>query len=78
MTAADAGVPSPCINVCRMNGTTGWCEGCHRTLDEIRFWSVLDDSDKHAVWALLPARREQMPTPLAEAHAGASVASTGA
>jgi len=57
---ADA-VASPCINVCRMNETTGWCEGCHRTLDEIAFWSVLDDSDKKAVWAQLPARRAQQP-----------------
>ena len=59
--AAEAGVASPCINVCRMNESTGWCEGCHRTLDEIAFWSVLDESDKQAVWALLPARRAQQP-----------------
>jgi predicted Fe-S protein YdhL (DUF1289 family) len=59
------GVASPCINVCQMNEATGWCEGCHRTLDEIAFWSVLDESDKEAVWALLPARRAQMPTVVA-------------
>lgn len=59
--AAETGVPSPCINVCRMNEATGWCEGCYRTLDEIAFWSVLDDSDKLAVCALLPARRAQQP-----------------
>lgn len=52
------GVPSPCVNVCRMNLRTGWCEGCLRTIDEIAAWATLDDEAKRAVWALLPARRE--------------------
>ena len=55
-----AGIPSPCINVCRMDPATGWCEGCLRTLDEIAAWSALDDAAKRAVWKLLPARRETL------------------
>jgi uncharacterized protein len=47
-------VPSPCINVCRME--RGLCAGCGRTLDEIAQWSTLDDEQKRAVWALLPER----------------------
>jgi len=50
-------VPSPCINVCRINGLTGWCEGCLRTLDEIAARSQLTDADKRAVLASLPSRR---------------------
>ncbi len=50
---------SPCINVCQMDEPTGWCKGCLRTLDEIAFWSQLDDEDKRAVWQLLPERRVQ-------------------
>jgi len=50
-------VASPCINVCRIDARTGLCEGCLRTLDEIAAWSVLDDEDKRAVWALLDERR---------------------
>lgn len=50
-------VPSPCINVCRMNPSTGWCEGCGRTIDEIAAWGRLDDDAKRAVWAQLPQRR---------------------
>jgi uncharacterized protein len=50
-------VPSPCISVCRMHEPTGWCEGCLRTLDEIAFWSVLDEDDKRAVHAELDRRR---------------------
>ena len=28
-------MPSPCINVCRMDAATGWCAGCLRTIDEM-------------------------------------------
>ena len=50
---------SPCINICRMNPQTGWCEGCMRSIDEIAAWSQLGDEAKLAVWAQLPQRREQ-------------------
>lgn len=51
-------MPSPCINVCRMDAATGWCVGCQRTLQEIAAWSGLSDADKRAVWQALPARHE--------------------
>lgn len=56
-------VPSPCVNVCRMDETTGLCEGCRRTLDEIATWSLLDDGEKRAVWRQLPQRRAALATP---------------
>lgn len=56
-SAARAGVPSPCIDVCTMDAATGWCAGCFRTLDEIATWGALDDRAKRAVLAQLPARR---------------------
>ena len=52
-------VPSPCQSVCIMHPTTGWCEGCLRTLDEIGAWSRMDNPAKCAVWAQLPQRLEQ-------------------
>jgi predicted Fe-S protein YdhL (DUF1289 family) len=54
-------VASPCIDVCRIDASTGLCEGCLRTLDEIAAWSALDDDAKRAVWALLDERREALP-----------------
>jgi predicted Fe-S protein YdhL (DUF1289 family) len=54
--AAAENVPSPCISVCRMDTRTGVCEGCLRTIDEIRLWSVNSDSEKRAVWALIAQR----------------------
>jgi uncharacterized protein len=58
--ADGAAVPSPCINVCRLDVASGWCEGCARTLDEIAAWSVMSDDAKRAVWARLPGRHEQL------------------
>lgn len=58
-------VPSPCINVCRMDAASGLCEGCQRTLDEIAVWSQMADADKRAVWAALAHRRAARATPAA-------------
>ena len=49
-------VPSPCINVCRMTPDRSHCEGCFRTLDELRAWRDMDDAGKRAVWALIAQR----------------------
>jgi predicted Fe-S protein YdhL (DUF1289 family) len=48
---------SPCINVCRMDDASGFCEGCRRTIDEIAVWSLLDTTEREAVWQQLDARR---------------------
>lgn len=57
MTRRAAGVPSPCISVCRMDERTGWCAGCLRTIGEIAAWGGLDDDGRRAVWAQLEQRR---------------------
>jgi len=64
------GVPSPCIDVCRIDAASGWCEGCLRTIDEIARWSAMTDDDKRAVWQALPRRRAA----LSRAGGGAEVA----
>ena len=53
-------VASPCKNICQMHEPSGHCVGCGRTLDEIALWSVLDDDDKRAVWALLTERMARL------------------
>ncbi len=47
---------SPCINVCNI-GSTGWCRGCYRTLDEIAGWTRLDAGGRWAVLRACDARR---------------------
>jgi predicted Fe-S protein YdhL (DUF1289 family) len=51
-------VASPCINICVLDPTTGWCKGCMRTIDEIAAWGSLDDDAKRGVLARLPLRRD--------------------
>jgi predicted Fe-S protein YdhL (DUF1289 family) len=51
-------VASPCIDVCRMNADTGFCDGCFRTIDEIASWSAYDDDAKRAVLARVESRRQ--------------------
>jgi uncharacterized protein len=51
-------VPSPCVSVCTMNATTGLCQGCWRTIEEIACWSEMSDDEKRAVWKQLRVRRD--------------------
>jgi predicted Fe-S protein YdhL (DUF1289 family) len=48
---------SPCIEVCRIDGATGYCEGCLRTLKEILHWAELPAQERAAVLADLVNRR---------------------
>lgn len=54
--AKEQDLPSPCISVCRMDGVSGLCKGCLRTLEEIGVWSTLDDEGKRTVWARIEVR----------------------
>ncbi|NKI94947.1 DUF1289 domain-containing protein [Rhizobacter sp. SG703] len=54
-----AAVPSPCVNVCRMDAASGLCSGCWRTIDEIAAWSTLDDDGKRQVWQAIDLRKAQ-------------------
>jgi hypothetical protein len=53
-------VASPCVDVCRMDAASGYCEGCRRTLEEIACWSAYGPAEKRAVLALLPARKKPL------------------
>ena len=53
---SDEDIPSPCISVCRMTPDRSHCEGCFRTLDEIRAWSRADAPQRRAIWAQLLQR----------------------
>jgi uncharacterized protein len=56
---AAAAVPSPCVNVCKMDTERRYCLGCFRTLDELRAWKTLDNPAKRTVWQLI---EERMPS----------------
>ncbi|TWB41985.1 DUF1289 domain-containing protein [Nitrospirillum pindoramense] len=50
-------VASPCTRVCRIDGRTGLCAGCQRTLEEITLWGGMTADQRRAVLACLPDRR---------------------
>ncbi len=54
--ATTVNVPSPCISVCRMNAPRTWCQGCYRSIEEIRQWSQASDAQKKAIWVRIEAR----------------------
>ncbi len=59
MSNSGTPVASPCINICRMDEPSGWCEGCLRTLDEIAAWGSLTDAQRAELLIRLPDRRAQ-------------------
>lgn len=52
-----AEVPSPCVKVCNIEAGSGWCEGCHRSIDEIASWNGYSAAQKRALLAVLPSRK---------------------
>lgn len=49
-------IVSPCIGVCAMNDSTGFCMGCYRTVDEIREWWNMTDQEREKVIGSLDQR----------------------
>lgn len=52
-------LPSPCINVCRMDNEKVYCTGCWRTIPEIVAWSRADEDYKRGVWQEIKLRVAQ-------------------
>ena len=64
----DARGDSPCIDVCRIDEKTGWCEGCLRTIDEIATWGALDPATRRDILDRLPERWNQVVGPVRESR----------
>ena len=60
MTDNVADIPSPCIGVCAMNGSTGLCEGCFRTIDEILAWWDMDNDGKAQLMQVIEQRQHSL------------------
>lgn len=57
-------LPSPCINLCRMDEASGLCLGCLRSIPEIIAWSRASEGDKRAIWHEIRRRANQNPSHL--------------
>jgi predicted Fe-S protein YdhL (DUF1289 family) len=55
-----APVESPCIRVCMVDGRSGLCLGCYRTLPEIAGWSAYTDAERAEIMRGLPDRRTRI------------------
>jgi predicted Fe-S protein YdhL (DUF1289 family) len=49
-------IKSPCIKVCAVDGQTGFCLGCGRTLPEIGAWVKMGVEGRENVLTRLPER----------------------
>lgn len=50
-------IATPCVKVCIVDGPSGLCLGCFRSLQEIGGWSGLTDEQRATIMSELPARR---------------------
>ena len=53
-------IATPCIQVCAVDGASGLCLGCFRTLGEIAGWHRFSDAERAALMAALPSRRARI------------------
>ena len=59
-TAPPRPIATPCIQVCMVDGQSGLCLGCFRTLQEIAGWTKLSAEQRAALMTELPARRDRI------------------
>ncbi len=52
-------IATPCVKVCVVDGASGLCLGCFRTLTEIAGWSRLSDAERARIMAELPERKQR-------------------
>jgi len=53
-------IVTPCVRLCVVDGESGLCLGCQRTLGEVAAWSGLTDDERAAIMAELPERRSRI------------------
>jgi len=55
----DAVAASPCINVCALDSSKRFCQGCFRTIDEISAWSRVSNDERLKILAAAACRRKE-------------------
>jgi hypothetical protein len=48
-TQGSMSVKSPCIDICKFDGKTGFCIGCTRTRDECKHWKKMKDKHRRKI-----------------------------
>jgi len=50
-------VVTPCVKVCIVDGESGLCLGCYRTLREVAQWASLAEAERDQIMQVLPERK---------------------
>lgn len=50
-------IPSPCINICKLDEKSGLCQGCFRTRNEIASWRGASNDGRLRILAAVERRR---------------------
>ena len=50
-------IATPCVMVCTVDGASGLCLGCFRTLPAIATWSRMSDGERAKIMGELDGRR---------------------
>lgn len=53
-------IVTPCVKVCVVDGESGLCLGCYRTLAEVAGWARLSDDERAVLMDELPSRRDRI------------------
>ena len=53
-------IVSPCIGVCAMNEQTNLCEGCFRSIEEIRDWWDMTPESRNKIMDKLEQRQNEL------------------
>jgi len=52
-------IKSPCIGVCAMDDLSGLCQGCYRTIAEIKTWWDMNQGEQKDLLTALEERQLQ-------------------
>ena len=53
-------VATPCVQVCMVDGASGLCLGCFRTLPEIAGWMRFTEEERATLMTELPTRKTRI------------------
>ena len=64
-------IATPCIKLCIVDGESGLCMGCFRSLPEVGRWGRMSDDERAEIMSGLADRRSRIrPEKLAMFHSG--------
>ncbi len=56
----DPPIETPCVRICMVEGRSGLCLGCFRTLAEIARWTGYTEAERAEIMQSLPGRRSRI------------------